>query len=358
MAELALRMAFSVAQITVVMGIIMLTVMILTLAERKVLGWMQDRMGPMEVGPYGLLQPVADGLKLFFKEDIVPAGANKFLFSLAPILALVPALIGFAVIPFGPDTTLELFGITFKPFIISDINIGILYILAFTSIGAYGIILGGWASNSKYSLLGGLRSAAQVISYELNVGLAIVGVLLLAGSLSLVKITQAQAGWFWNWYIFAPPFPQIFAFVVYVISAVAETNRVPFDLPEAESELVAGFFTEYSGMRFAFFFIAEYGNMILVSCIAAALFLGGWNAPYPGTALARMGFVQFAWVENVMWFAAKVYFFLFLFFWLRATLPRLRYDQLMRFGWKVMLPIALGNILVTAIAAYLFPMGK
>jgi NADH-quinone oxidoreductase subunit H len=343
-AELALRMAFSLAQIAVVMGVIMLTVMILTLAERKVLGWMQDRMGPMEVGPYGLLQPIADGLKLFFKEDIVPAGANKFLFSLAPILALVPALIGFAVVPFGQDSTIELFGITFKPFIISDINIGILYVLAFASIGAYGIILGGWASNSKYSLLGGLRSAAQIISYELNVGLAIVGVLLLAGSLSLVKITQAQAGWFWNWYIFAPPFPQIFAFVVYVISAVAETNRVPFDLPEAESELVAGFFTEYSGMRFAFFFIAEYGNMILVSCIAAALFLGGWNAPYPGTAL-----------ENVVWFAAKVYFFLFLFFWLRATLPRLRYDQLMRFGWKVMLPIALGNILVTAIAAYLFP---
>ena len=364
MAELAIRMAFSLAQIAVVMGVIMLTIMVLTLAERKVLGWMQDRMGPMEVGPYGILQPIADGLKLFFKEDIVPAGANRFLFSLAPILALVPALIGFAVVPFGPDSTIELFGIQFKPFIISDINIGILYILAFTSIGAYGIILGGWASNSKYSLLGGLRAAAQVISYELNVGLAIVGVLLLAGSLSLVKITQAQAGGFWHWFIVGVPpngwFPihtQIFAFVVYVISAVAETNRVPFDLPEAESELVAGFFTEYSGMRFAFFFIAEYGNMILVSCIAAVLFLGGWNAPYPDTALARMGFAQFAWIENVVWFAAKVYFFLFLFFWLRATLPRLRYDQLMRFGWKVMLPIALGNILVTAIAAYLFPRG-
>jgi NADH-quinone oxidoreductase subunit H len=252
--------------------------------------------------------------------------------------------------------------VQFKPFIISDINIGILYILAFTSIGAYGIILGGWASNSKYSLLGGLRAAAQVISYELNVGLAIVGVLLLAGSLSLVKITEAQSGGFWHWFIVGVPpngwFPihtQIFAFVVYVISAVAETNRVPFDLPEAESELVAGFFTEYSGMRFAFFFIAEYGNMILVSCIAAALFLGGWNAPYPGTVLARLGFAHLAWIENVVWFAAKVYFFLFLFFWLRATLPRLRYDQLMRFGWKVMLPIALGNILVTAIAAYLFP---
>ena len=316
---------------------------------------MQDRMGPMEVGPYGVLQPIADGLKLFFKEDIIPAGANKFLFTLAPILALVPAMIGFAVIPFGPSLTIELFGMQIKPFVISDINIGILYILAFASIGAYGIILGGWSSNSKYSLLGGLRSAAQVISYELCVGLAIVGVILLSGSLSLVKITEAQAGGFWNWFVIAMPFPQIFAFVVYVISAVAETNRVPFDLPEAESELVAGFFTEYSGMRFAFFFIAEYANMILVSCVAAALFLGGWNAPYPGTILGYIGLDSLAWIENVVWFAAKVYFFLFLFFWLRATLPRLRYDQLMRFGWKVMLPIALGNIVLTAIAAYFFP---
>jgi NADH-quinone oxidoreductase subunit H len=352
--ETSLRLAVSLAQIAAVMGIVMLTVMILTLAERKVLGWMQDRMGPMEVGPYGILQPIADGLKLFFKEDIVPAGANKFLFSLAPILAMVPALIGFAVIPFGPDKTIEVFGITVKPFVISDINIGILYILAFTSIGAYGIILGGWASNSKYSLLGGLRSAAQIISYELNVGLAIVGVLLLSGSLSLVKITESQAGGFWHWYVFAFPAPQIFAFVVFVISAVAETNRVPFDLPEAESELVAGFFTEYSGMRFAFFFIAEYANMVLVSCVAAALFLGGWNAPYPGTLLGYLGLDSFAWAEGVAWFTVKVYGFLFLFFWLRATLPRLRYDQLMKFGWKVMLPIALGNIIVTAIAVYIY----
>jgi NADH-quinone oxidoreductase subunit H len=352
--EIGLRLAVSLAQIAAVMGIVMLTVMILTLAERKVLGWMQDRMGPMEVGPYGILQPIADGLKLFFKEDIVPAGANKFLFSLAPILAMVPALIGFAVIPFGPDQTLEVFGITIKPFVISDINIGILYILAFASIGAYGIILGGWASNSKYSLLGGLRSAAQIISYELNVGLAIVGVLILSGSLSLVKITEAQAGGFWHWYVFAFPAPQIFAFVVYVISAVAETNRVPFDLPEAESELVAGFFTEYSGMRFSFFFIAEYANMVLVSCVAAALFMGGWNAPYPGTILGYLGLQSFAWVEGVAWFTVKVYAFLFLFFWLRATLPRLRYDQLMKFGWKVMLPIALGNIIVTAIAVFIY----
>ncbi|MBS0181569.1 MAG: NADH-quinone oxidoreductase subunit NuoH [Nitrospira sp.] len=340
------------------MGIVVITVLILTLAERKVLGWMQDRMGPMEVGPYGILQPFADAIKLFFKEDIIPAGANKFLFTVAPILCLIPAFIGFAVIPWGPNQTFEVNGITVRPFVISDINIGILYILAFASLGAYGIILGGWASNSKYSLLGGLRSAAQIISYELNVGLSIVGVLILAGSLSLVKITDAQAGGFWNWYLFALPAPQIFAFVVYVISSVAETNRVPFDLPEAESELVAGFFTEYSGLRFAFFFLAEYANMVLVSCVAAALFLGGWNAPYPGTILALIGLPSLAWVENIMWFAVKTYSFLFLFFWLRATLPRLRYDQLMRFGWKVMLPIALGNIVVTSLAVFFYQQMK
>ncbi|MDH4098630.1 MAG: NADH-quinone oxidoreductase subunit NuoH, partial [Nitrospira sp.] len=354
MTELGLRLAVSLTQIAAVTGIVIVTVLLLTLAERKVLGWMQDRMGPMEVGPYGILQPFADAIKLFFKEDLVPAGANKFLFTMAPILALIPALIGFAVIPWGPNVTYEIGGLSIKPFIISDINIGILYILAFASIGAYGIILGGWASNSKYSLLGGLRSAAQVISYELNVGLSIVGVLLIAGSLSLVKITDAQAGGFWNWYAFAFPAPQLFALVVYVISAVAETNRVPFDLPEAESELVAGFFTEYSGLRFAFFYLAEYANMVLVSCVATALFLGGWNAPYPGTLIGYLGLPSFAWVENTMWFAFKTYSFLFLFFWLRATLPRLRYDQLMRFGWKVMLPIALANIVVTALAVFFF----
>jgi NADH-quinone oxidoreductase subunit H len=357
-AELGLRLAVSFTQIAAVTCIVIVTVLLLTLAERKVLGWMQDRMGPMEVGPYGILQPFADAIKLFFKEDLVPAGANKFLFTMAPILALIPALIGFAVIPWGPNQSLEVGGFSIKPFIISDINIGILYILAFASIGAYGIILGGWSSNSKYSLLGGLRSAAQVISYELNVGLSIVGVLIMAGSLSLVQITDAQAGGFWNWYVFAFPAPQIFALVVYVISAVAETNRVPFDLPEAESELVAGFFTEYSGLRFAFFYLAEYANMVLVSCVAAAMFLGGWNAPYPGTLIGYLGLPSFAWVENTMWFAFKTYSFLFLFFWLRATLPRLRYDQLMRFGWKVMLPIALANIVVTALAVFFYQQMK
>src|SRR3989475_8330759 len=303
----------AVVKIAVVMGVVLLTVAFLTLAERKVQGCLQDRMGPMEFGPYGILQPLADGLKLFFKEDIIPTGANWLLFSLAPILSLVPALIGFAVIPYGPNQEVEIFGVTVKPFVITDINIGILYILAFASIGAYGIILGGWASNNKYSLLGGLRAAAQVISYELNVGLAIVGVLILAGSLSMVKIAEGQAGGFWHWYVFGGL--QIVAFVVYLISAVAETNRLPFDLPEAESELVAGWMTEYSGMRFAFFFMAEYTNMVLVSCVAAVLFFGGWQAPYPGTLLPE----NLGWIEGIFWFTVKVSFFLFMLFWLRAT---------------------------------------
>ncbi|MEE9232474.1 MAG: NADH-quinone oxidoreductase subunit NuoH, partial [Nitrospirales bacterium] len=313
--ETGIRLALTLSQIGAVMGIVLLTVALLTLLERKVLGWMQDRMVPMEVGPYGILQPVADGLKLFFKEDIIPAGANKFMFSLAPILSLVPALIGFAVIPFGPDWTVEVAGVLFKPFVITDINVGVLFILAIASIGTYGIILGGWSSNSKYSLLGGLRSAAQLISYELNVGLSIVGVLLLAGSLSMVQITEAQAGGIWNWFAFALPFPQFPVFVVFLISAIAETNRLPFDLPEAESELVAGFFTEYSGMRFAFFFLAEYGNMILVSCVATVLFFGGWHAPFA----FLQGPESWIWVTGIFWFAVKVYTFLFFFFWIRAT---------------------------------------
>ena len=328
--------------IVLVMAVVLGHVAYLTYFERKILGHMQDRLGPMEVGFHGLLQPVADGLKLFFKEDIIPTGANKIIFSLAPIITLVPALIGFAVIPFGRDET-NLFGLNLKPYV-SDLNIGILYLLAVASVGAYGVLLGGWASNSKYALLGGLRSAAQVISYELTLGLSLVGVLLMAGSLSMVQITEGQAGGIWNWYLFALPFPQVFAFTVFVISAIAETNRLPFDLPEAESELVAGFFTEYSGMRFAFFFMAEYANMILVSSIATVMFLGGWQAPFE--------FLEF--IPPVVWFLIKVYACLFFFFWVRATLPRLRYDQLMRFGWKVMLPIVLANVLISSILVYFF----
>src|ERR1700693_356832 len=305
----------------------------LPLAEQKILSWMQDRLGPMEVGWKGILQPIADGLKLFFKEDVIPAGANKVIFSIAPIISLVPALIGFAVIPFNKEPTL--FGYV-RPYI-TDINVGILYILAFGSVGAYGILLGGWASNSKYALLGGLRSAAQVISYELTMGLSIIGVAMMSQSLSLVEITRAQEN---HWYIFLQPV----AFMLYFISGLAETNRVPFDLPEADSELVAGWFTEYSGMRFAFYFLAEYANMIIVSCVATILFLGGWNAPFQ--------FLQV--IPPVLWFLLKVGFILFLFIWLRGTLPRLRYDQLMRLGWKIMLPVALANVVVTAVALYWF----
>ncbi len=328
--DMTLQVALIVGKIAVILVIVLLHVAWLTYVERKVLGFMQDRLGPMEVGYHGLLQPIADGIKLFFKEDIIPAGANKIIFSVAPIIALVPALIAFAVIPFSEHAVL------------ADINIGILYVLAVASIGAYGILLGGWASNSKYSLLGGLRSAAQVISYELALGMSLVGVLLLSGSLSMVKITEAQAGGFWHWNVFAFPAPQFIAFVIYAISAVAETNRLPFDLPEAESEIVAGFFTEYSGMRFAFYFLAEYANMIMVSAIATVMFLGGWQAPFP--------FLSF--VPPVVWFLGKVYVGLFFFIWLRGTLPRLRYDQLMRFGWKIMIPVALANILVTAVLVY------
>lgn len=335
--EVMLKLVVILVQIAAVLGVVLLHVAYLTYLERKVLGDMQDRLGPMEVGPHGLLQPIADGLKLFFKEDIIPAGANKIIFSAAPILVLIPALIGFAVVPFGRDS-LHIGPLELKP-VITDINVGILYILAFASLGAYGILLGGWASNSKYSLLGGLRSAAQVISYELSLGLALVGPILLSQSLSMVKMTEAQGGGFWKWFILVQPI----AFVIYLICAIAETNRLPFDLPEAESELVAGFFTEYSGMRFAFFFLAEYANMILVSCIATVAFLGGWHAPLP--------FLEF--IPPVVWFIGKVYFFLFFYIWLRATVPRLRFDQLMAFGWKIMLPLALANILITSTVVYL-----
>ncbi len=342
MIAITLNLLVVLIEIALVMAAVLLHVAYLTYLERKILGFMQDRLGPMEVGYHGLLQPIADGLKLFFKEDIVPSQANKVIFTVAPILTLVPALVGFAVVPFGRDS-FEIFGLTFRPYV-TDINIGILYILAFSSVGAYGVLLGGWASNSKYSLLGGLRSAAQVISYELALGLSIVGVLLMSGSLSMVKITEAQGGSLLHWYVW----PQFVAFVIYFISGVAETNRLPFDLPEAESELVAGFFTEYSGMRFAFFFLAEYANMILVSCIATVLFLGGWHAPFE-----FLGFIP-----PILWFLLKVYGLLFFYFWIRATLPRLRYDQLMKFGWKVMIPLALANVVITSIVVFLFRSGS
>ena len=298
-----------------------------TLAERKVIGWMQVRRGPMHIGPFGLLQPFADTLKMLFKELILPSSANRFLFFLAPVLSLAPAFAAWAVIPFDDGV------------VIADINAGLLYLLAMTSMGVYGVILAGWASNSKYAFLGAMRSAAQVVSYEIAMGFAIVGVLVLSGSLNLSAIVAAQAGdsglleWFW--------LPLLPLFVIYFLSGVAETNRAPFDVAEGESEIVAGFHVEYGGAAFAVFFLAEYANMILVSFLAAILFVGGWLSPFP----ADWGLAGAA---GWWWLMAKVVFFMFCFLWFRATFPRYRYDQIMRLGWKVFIPITIVWILVAA----------
>ncbi|PTL37056.1 NADH-quinone oxidoreductase subunit NuoH [Candidatus Methylomirabilis limnetica] len=313
-----------VAKIAVVFGLMLLSVAYMTWLERKILSDIQVRLGPMRVGPHGLLQPIADGLKLLFKEEIVPQAADRTLYLLAPVLALVPAFISFAVIPFGDR--IRLFGQSID-LVIADVNIGLLYVFGVASLGIYGIVLGGWASNNKYALLGGLRASAQMISYELSLSLSVVGVVMLSQSLSLVQIVDAQAR---VWFIVLQPI----GFIIFLICAVAEINRAPFDLPEAETELVAGFHVEYSSMKFAMYFMAEYANMITVSAMATTLFLGGWRGP---------------WLPPVVWFLIKLYLFIFLFIWLRGTLPRFRYDQLMRFGWKVLLPIALVNIMVTAV---------
>ncbi|MFY9720868.1 MAG: NADH-quinone oxidoreductase subunit NuoH [Candidatus Cybelea sp.] len=293
------------------------------LVERKVLGWMQLRPGPNRVGPWGLLQPAADAAKLILKEDLTPETADPLLYKLAPFISLLTAFAVYAVIPFGP--AIGAFGAIGNP------NAGILIILAITSVGVYGICLGGWASGSKYPLLGSVRSTAQMISYELAMSLSLIGVLVLAGTTSLNDIVLAQQRW---WFVF----PQFVGCVIYVITAVAETNRAPFDLVEAETELVAGFHTEYSGLRFGLFFIAEYVNMLTVSCIATLLFFGGWIAPF-----------GWSFLPGIVWFVLKVGAFMFFYMWLRATLPRLRYDRLMAFGWKVLLPIATLNVVVTAI---------
>lgn len=289
----------------------------LTLAERKVIGFMQVRLGPNRVGYRGLLQPLADGIKLLMKEIIIPSAANRTLFLLGPVLAIAPALAAWAVVPF--DLTL----------VLADIDAGLLYILAMTSVGVYGVIIAGWASNSKYAFLGSLRSAAQIVSYEIAMGFALVGVLMSANSLNLGKIVLGQSGGFWEWY-WLPLFP---LFVVYFISAVAETNRAPFDVAEGESEIVAGFHVEYSGMAFAVFFLAEYANMILVAMLAALMFLGGWLSPVP--------FLP----DSILWLLFKVAALLFFFLWFRATFPRYRYDQIMRLGWKVFIPVTLVWIL-------------
>ena len=297
---------------------LMLGVAYLTYAERKVIGWMQVRIGPNRVGPFGLLQPIADGLKLLMKEIIIPSGANKGLFILGPILAIAPALAAWAVIPFT-DTL-----------VLADINAGLLYVMAITSMGVYGVIIAGWASNSKYAFLGAMRSAAQIVSYEIAMGFALVGVLMAAQSLNLTDIVQGQAGGMHHWYIW-PLFP---LFLVYLISGVAETNRAPFDVAEGESEIVAGFHVEYSGMAFAVFFLAEYANMILVAALTTLMFLGGWLSP-----------VTFL-PDGIVWWLIKTAFVLFLFLWFRATFPRYRYDQIMRLGWKVFIPITLVWIVV------------
>ena len=303
---------------------LMLGVAYLTYAERKVIGWMQVRIGPNRVGPFGLLQPIADGLKLLMKEIIIPSGANKGLFILGPILAIAPALAAWAVIPFT-DTL-----------VLADINAGLLYVMAITSMGVYGVIIAGWASNSKYAFLGAMRSAAQIVSYEIAMGFALVGVLMAAQSLNLTDIVQGQAGGVHHWYIW-PLFP---LFLVYLIAGVAETNRAPFDVAEGESEIVAGFHVEYSGMAFAVFFLAEYANMILVAALTTLMFLGGWLSPLP--------FLP----DGIFWWLIKTGFVLFLFLWFRATFPRYRYDQIMRLGWKVFIPITIFWIFVTAIMAY------
>jgi NADH-quinone oxidoreductase subunit H len=309
---------------------------VIVLAERRIMGFMQARLGPNRVGPKGLLQGVADLVKLVTKEDITPARAEKAVHFLAPVLAVIPALTALAVIPFGPAIRI---GKVRTPLWVTDVNIGLLFLLAITSIGVYGIILGGWASNNKYSLLGGLRSAAQLISYEVPMGLALVSVLLMSRSLSMVEIVQRQDR-LHLWFVF----PGLVAFFLYFVSGVAETNRNPFDLPEAESELVSGFNTEYSGVKFAFFFLGEYAAMIVISCVAVTVFFGGWLPPFPHVAALK--FLQV--VPPFGWFLIKTGFFLFCYIWFRSTFPRYRFDQLMALGWKWMIPVALANIVIVA----------
>ncbi len=309
------------------------------LLERKIIGRMQNRYGPNRTGPFGALQSLADGVKLALKEDLTPANADKVVYLLAPAIAAVPAFLSFAVIPLGPQVRIPFTDIV-TPMQMTDLPVAVLYILAVTSVGVYGLVLAGWSSGSTYPLLGGVRSTAQVISYELSMGLSLVSVFIVAGSMSTSEIVDSQQSLWWGITLFP-------AFVIYVISMVGETNRAPFDLPEAEGELVGGFHTEYSSLKFAMFFLAEYVNMVTVSALATTLFLGGWRAPFPLSAIGD-GVLNTGWWP-LLWFIAKVWLFMFLFIWLRGSLPRLRYDQFMRFGWKVLIPGALGWIVVLAI---------
>jgi NADH-quinone oxidoreductase subunit H len=340
---LLIYVLLSIAKIIVVLLVLLTCVAYTVLLERKVVGRIQNRFGPSRVGPFGLLQPLADGLKLFLKEDIMPASVYRPLYILAPVIALACALLSIAVIPFGAN--IQFHGVDM--FQISDLNIGLLVILGVTSVGVYGIALSGWASNNKYSLLGSLRSAAQMVSYELALGLSLIGVVLRAGSLRLRDIVDVQSTHgILSWNVFGGF--QIVAFFIYLISAYAETNRAPFDLVEAESELTGGYHTEYSSMKFAMFFMAEYANMITVGCVATLLFFGGWSSPF-GNLLPTPHWIVIQALLPVFWFVLKVFFFVFLYIWVRGTTPRFRYDQLMGFGWKFLVPLAIANIIVAAL---------
>jgi NADH-quinone oxidoreductase subunit H len=330
----------SVIKIVIALAVLLTAVAYTVWLERKVVGHIQNRWGPTRVGPFGLLQPMADGLKFIFKEDLTPPHVYKPLYIAAPMIALIFALTSIAVIPVGNWVTIDGFS---TPLQITDVNIGLLIILGVTSLGVYGVALAGWSSNSKYSLLGGLRASAQMVSYEIALGLSLIGVLITSGSFSLREIVDAQAGTFWGfiprWNIFQG---QIVAFFIYLTAAYAETNRLPFDLPEAETELVAGYHTEYSAMKFAMFFMAEYANMITVACLASLLFLGGWHGPLFGPPILQA-------ILPIFWFVLRVFVFLFIYIWVRGTLPRFRYDQLMAFGWKFLLPLAIANLVITAL---------
>ncbi len=323
-----------VIKCVVVFACLMLCVAYLTWLERKVLGHIQIRFGPNRCGPFGLLQPFSDAIKAFFKEDLIPARADKVVFVLAPMIAIISAISLFAVIPFGNQFTIPGTNWVVK-LRLADVDIGLLYVFAFATLGEYGIILGGWASGNKYGLTGSLRAAAQMISYEVSLGLSIIGVIILSQSLRLTEIVQLQGGGFWNWNFWYQPL----AFILYLICGLAEINRTPFDMPEAESELACGFNIEYSSMKFALFFMAEYAHMVTMGAIAVTLFWGGWQPPLP----------QLSFIPGVIWFCLKLFVFIFFFIWQRGTFPRLRYDQIMKFGWKVLLPLTLANLLITGL---------
>ena len=335
----------SLVKIALALFVLLTAVAYIVWLERKVVGRIQNRWGPTRVGPFGLLQPMADGVKFLFKEDLTPPHVYRPLYIASPIIAVVFALTSIAVIPVGNWVQI---GPIYTALQIADVNIGLLIVLGITSLGVYGIALSGWSSNSKYSLLGGLRASAQMISYEIALGLSLVGVLILSGSLSLREIVQAQSGHFWgfipNWNIFRGG--QFVAFFIYLMAAYAETNRIPFDLPEAETELVAGYHTEYSAMKFAMFFMAEYANMVTVACLASLMFLGGWSGPVAGPAIVQA-------ILPVLWFCLRIFIFMFIYIWVRGTLPRFRYDQLMSFGWKFLLPLAIANLVITALVVAL-----